>query len=324
MDQDEHAACAELIPDYQAGELSPEDGARVDAHAQECEECASQLEEIQGVELEPSPRARLRERLLRSLPTPRRNPLMVRGVLAAAAIFFLGIVGYVLAEIDAPMRGSSEDQAIAEVLAADSPSAPALVAAERPRESVRGRSVPEMDRKSLPLDEPAVFFPESRASDHQESADGEDVHRMKSDSASFLSYIKGEAGGFRGRDSQGAYDTMGVGAGGGGGGRWGGRFGGREIPVARGGPTMATNSFQPAEAAREFREAALKAQQEPAAPPRAGRAPAAPPQDEAPRMPRKIIRSGEMEFEIDSFDNSVATLTKIAIEEQGFIATVNS
>jgi hypothetical protein len=47
-------------------------------------------------------------------------------------------------------------------------------------------------------------------------------------------------------------------------------------------------------------------------------------QQEPPKLQRKIIRSGEMEFEIESFDSSVATLTKIVIEEQGFVATVNS
>src|SRR5215831_3721976 len=68
---------------------------------------------------------------------------------------------------------------------------------------------------------------------------------MKGDSKDFLSYIKGEAGGFRGRQAgknPGVYDTMGVGVGGGGGGRYGGRFGGRENLVARGGGTRATES----------------------------------------------------------------------------------
>ena len=39
---------------------------------------------------------------------------------------------------------------------------------------------------------------------------------------------------------------------------------------------------------------------------------------------RKIIRNGEMEFEVDSFDTSVATITQIAGEEGGYIATTNS
>src|SRR6185369_14311659 len=73
----------------------------------------------------------------------------------------------------------------------------------------------------------------------------EDYGQMKGDSKDFTSYIKGEAGGFRGRQAgknPGVYDAMGVGGGGGGGGRYGGRFGGRENLVARGGGTRATES----------------------------------------------------------------------------------
>jgi hypothetical protein len=323
MSQDEHAECWDLIPDYQAGALSPEDSDRVDAHAEECGECAAQLEEIQAVETPPSPKARLRERLLRSLPTPRRNPLLVRSVLAGATTFLLGIVGYVLAEIESPSTFSAADVAMEQLIALATPAPKVELAQERPRDVQERPAAPLMDRKGLPLDEPAIFFPEAKENAHNESAADEDFHRTRGDSASFLSYIKGEAGGFRGRAPQGAYDTIDVGAGGGGG-RWGGRFGGRESLVARGGAASAAPSFQPTEAAREFREAALKAPPEVDAPARAVKAPTAPPQDEAPQRSRKIIRSGEMEFEVDSFDSSVATLTKIGIEEQGFIATVNS
>lgn len=50
-----------------------------------------------------------------------------------------------------------------------------------------------------------------------------------------------------------------------------------------------------------------------------------PPQnDPAPQPVRKIIRSGDVEFEVESFDTSVAVIQKIAAEERGFIATVNS
>ncbi len=44
----------------------------------------------------------------------------------------------------------------------------------------------------------------------------------------------------------------------------------------------------------------------------------------APQQARKIIRSGEMEFEIEAFDSAVAKIDAIAAEEQGVIATVNS
>jgi len=322
MSQDEHAACRDLIPGYQVGELSPEDCARVDAHVEECDDCASQLEEIQAVEVEPSPKERLRERLLRSLPEPRRHPRAFRGFVAGAATLFLGIVGYIFAVMDGPEHLIAADSAVAEVLA---------VAAPAGREGLQGdspgvdapRSVPLRDRVASPLDEPAIFFPEAKESDHPEAPDTDNFHQMKNDSATFLSYIKGEAGGYRGRALQGTYDAMGVG--GGSGARYANVFGGREHFVARGGgATLATTSFQPTEAAREFREAAVKSPQEPAAPVHAAKSPDAPRQDEPPRMSRKIIRSGEMELEIDSFDSAVATLTKIAVEEQGFIATVNS
>jgi hypothetical protein len=56
----------------------------------------------------------------------------------------------------------------------------------------------------------------------------------------------------------------------------------------------------------------------------AGAAAQQPQQTEEPQLKRKIIRSGEVEFEIGSFDTAVATVSKIAEEEQGYIGTVNS
>src|SRR5262245_1653932 len=124
-------------------------------------------------------------------------------------------------------------------------SAPVVAEIERPRDVFERKGIPKDDQVAQPTDEPAIFFPEAKESDHNESADNEDYHQMKGDSKDFLSYIKGEAGGFRGRQAgknPGVYDTMGVGVGGGGGGRYGGRFGGRENLVARGGGSTATES----------------------------------------------------------------------------------
>src|SRR5437868_3459614 len=90
---------------------------------------------------------------------------------------------------------------------------------------------PQEKPVDTPSTEPAIFFPDAKIAKHNESADGEDFHEMKGDSKDFLSYVKGEAGGFRGRQlgkAPGVYDTLGVGTGGGGGGRYGGRRGGRE------------------------------------------------------------------------------------------------
>ena len=44
----------------------------------------------------------------------------------------------------------------------------------------------------------------------------------------------------------------------------------------------------------------------------------------APVSQRKVIRNGQIEFEVDSFDSALASVTKIASEESGFVATTNS
>lgn len=113
---------------------------------------------------------------------------------------------------------------------------------ERRRDVFDRRGIPKDDAQAA-TEEPALFFPEAKESDHNESADQEDYHQMKGDSKEFLSYIKGDAGGIRGRQpgkTPGIYDALGVGVGGGGGGRYGGRFGGRENLVARGGGSTQT------------------------------------------------------------------------------------
>ncbi len=112
-----------------------------------------------------------------------------------------------------------------------------IVEIERPRDLFERKGAPS-DDPSSPLDEPAVFFPEARLSDHHESADTEDYRAMKGDSKNFFSYAPGETGGFRGRQAgqaSGVSDSLGVGSGGGNSGRYGARFGGRENLVARGG-----------------------------------------------------------------------------------------
>ena len=117
---------------------------------------------------------------------------------------------------------------------------------ERPRDVFERRGIPKDEKNIDPTQEPAIFFPEAELSDHNESADNQDFGQMLGESKDFLSYIKGDAGGFRGRQAgknPGVYDTMGVGVGAGGGGRYGGPYGGRYNKVARGtGSTQATES----------------------------------------------------------------------------------
>jgi len=98
-------------------------------------------------------------------------------------------------------------------------------------------------------------------------------------------------------------------------------------------PNLEANYFKPGEAGgKEAPKPETKPEPAPAKRPAASPTPAPParsPQEAPPQEPpapvqRKIIRSGEVEFEIDNFDSAVATVTKIAESERGFVATVNS
>jgi anti-sigma factor RsiW len=64
------------------------------------------------------------------------------------------------------------------------------------------------------------------------------------------------------------------------------------------------------------------------APDSAAKAPPAPPAGSAPAteaaLQRKIIRTGQMEFEVDSFDSASAQVEKIVAEERGFVASAES
>jgi hypothetical protein len=217
-----------------------------------------------------------------------------------------------------------DDSEVAVVVGAKS--APVVQEIERPRDVFERKGIPKDDQVANPTDEPAIFFPEAKESDHNESADNEGYRHMKGDSKEFLSYIRGESGGTRGRKSSGVYDTMGVGVGGGSGGRYGGRFGGMAAKPGYFNP----EEDMAAARADDVRRAAARRQEThseivtklPSGSQESKEKPEG--QEEPKAQQRKVIRSGEMEFEIESFDTSVATLTKIAVEEQGFLATVNS
>jgi hypothetical protein len=49
-----------------------------------------------------------------------------------------------------------------------------------------------------------------------------------------------------------------------------------------------------------------------------------PAQQQPEKLQRKVIRTGEVEYEIESFDSAVLTISKLVEEEAGFVATVNS
>jgi len=240
----EHEWARELLAAYLTGELSDEDGARIDAHVEGCPECDADLEEFRKHDLsieEPEPpRPDLKDHVIRSrrfsgFSKPRSG--IGRALLSGAAVVLLAIVGFVITAIDqAPERLIALDAP--EIAACTvAPSAPHMaMEIERPREIYERRGIPS---DFAPTDEPAIFFPEAKMSDHNESA---------GDSADFLSYIKGDAGGVRGRQAgrnPGVYDTMGVGTGGGGV-ITGGAFGGRSQKIVKLSPGEPAEHFKPA------------------------------------------------------------------------------
>ncbi|HZE98587.1 MAG TPA: prenyltransferase/squalene oxidase repeat-containing protein [Planctomycetota bacterium] len=124
-------------------------------------------------------------------------------------------------------------------------SSPMIQELERPRDVFDRKGMPKDDQQQTPTDEPAIFFPEAKLSDHNESDDHEETRQMRGDGFTFLSYTPGQAPGIRGRQAgvnAGVYDTMGPGVGGGGSGRYGGRIGGHANLVAAGGGSIESES----------------------------------------------------------------------------------
>jgi len=56
----------------------------------------------------------------------------------------------------------------------------------------------------------------------------------------------------------------------------------------------------------------------------AGANPTTPAPQALPASGRKVIRNGTMEFEVDRFDDALVRVTKLVIEQQGFVATTDS
>src|SRR5258706_7045133 len=127
--------------------------------------------------------------------------------LVSAGIHAVLILGATLVAIEKLI--AIDDGEVAVVVSA--PRQTPIAEVERPRDVFTRAGIPKDDQVSSPTEEPAIFFPEAKESDHNESKDNEDYHSMKGDSKDFLSYIKGDAGGFRGRQpglAKGVYDTM--------------------------------------------------------------------------------------------------------------------
>jgi hypothetical protein len=85
------------------------------------------------------------------------------------------------------------------------------------------------------------------------------------------------------------------------------------------------NFFKPGEIGRKNDPAKTEppptpAEKKPAQDPKGGQ----PQQPQEPQVQRKIIRHGDMEFEVEGFDSAFVQISKIVAEEGGFISSTNS
>jgi uncharacterized protein DUF4349/putative zinc finger protein len=380
MNHADHQWAREVLPAHVAGGLSAEERTRLEEHVASCAECIAELDALRRFETSMEqmfapmrPQPGLEERVIRGLrtfPVQRQRPVALKVVYGLAAVFLFGLVGFAVmnvaeggdpagtvleglvskappAGMDKAVAGSSYADDLRSKLQANSgveeserrggrlPSAGEMA-------SMHGKRLAGKNRERS-TDEPAIFFPEGKESDHNESADAE--RQMKGDSKDFRDYIKGEAGGFRGRQAgQGRpYDAPAAPSDPGkpapappkaADGVFALRDDGAAGPSGRFQPEQ-EKAFRPGDLAeakgKESNDSLKKTMEEPQRTNRIVAGGMKAPQAQAeggpqapPQQARKIIRSGDMEFEIESFDLAVTKIDAIAAEEQGVIATINS
>jgi hypothetical protein len=336
MSHAEHEWAKEQMAAHLAGGLPADERARLEAHVAGCAECIAEIDAARRFERQMDdlftpvrPKAGIEERMIRALraePARRARPFVARAALALAATFLVAVAGIVvLGMYENAAAARDEGRAVAAVYA----------------DGAAVFAVAKDDATRLPgADELA----KERAGEQLALLDGKESDQLHAE-------LRGPGSARWGYLPDDAVDKASGGVAGGG-------AGNKIMPRKAGGKDYAPaasrenasrdtylwyNNAGPAGNVARVEEALEKApSQDPAAPDVARRPPA--PKGEAarnqqaqaqaqpgavqepppPPVQRKIIRSGEMEFEIEAFDSAVATLTKIAAEEQGFVATVNS
>jgi hypothetical protein len=193
---------------------------------------------------------------------------------------------------------------------------------ERPRDVFeRRKGIPRDDIGAVPTDEPAIFFPEAKASDHNESADrgvfqGQpekiilaDLDEGKRDDGRLSYSFRNNAPAQNGKAPDPGYFKPGDAT----------RMElAKEAPNQLGGLDLARKVAGQVDVQPDSPTNSLVIRTSP-------RNPTQDPQPNAPPVQaRKIIRSGEMEFEIEGFDPAVDKIGTIAAEEGAVIATINS
>jgi hypothetical protein len=389
MSHADHEWAKEQIAAHLAGGLSADERARLEAHAASCAECIAELDAARRFERQMDdafapirPKAGLEDRIIRVLRcAPSRQPrtMASRVILAAAAVFVMGLLGFLIIEMDqgflvnttetvamhdprTPFRGKGEsglsvDGAFAERAGKSSeiPDAhiPDPITLANAGSAHNGRGLQSADQIAKYRAE-ALAMNRNKESDHNESADAENLRKGKDESG--VHWSRGEAGGLDGRRMAGEPSKVPL-----------------ESPAPAPPPPAApkqllalveqekvysyTDDRKPEPSKNEpgyFKLSELDSKKDsfdkradlakvdlkkPAATGKAGdpnglnlqnagqggqAQAAAETQQPNPQPQRKIIRTGEVEYEIESFDAALLTISKLVEEEAGFVGTVNS
>lgn len=340
----EHAWVREHTQEYLSGGLSPGDRQRLDTHVKGCEPCRELLNEAAAFEAglvelfaDAAPGPGLEDRVIGALrkrgglPFRQRYGPLSRAGLGAAAAVLLGVLGYVITggdpASDAPLftvslkttramaTGQSPRRARRAQQGGEKGLQSPVAEAERKAAEIRGElaRLTEADR-DRGLNPPGRTY-KAPLAHGPETADLEDFQKARGESLDMLADKP-----FKQRDM---YDAI----------------GGDRGPVLNPYFTLRSEAppgndagyFRPEDALAKMVEK-LEKNAKPSetgrsAPskPRTSRKEQAQAQDAKPQpTDRKIIRTGEMEFEVEAFDATLDRIRKIVAEENGFVATVSS
>lgn len=345
----EHVWFGEQIATYLADGLDGDERARFEAHAQDCGDCRTALEEARRVEsrlselfADATPAVGFEDRIisrLREKPNRRIwiHPFVMRAAATAAAVVLVGSVGYVANQqlttqprvaLSSPTGESSQGGSLRlPPLTAPSANPENWDFGGGASSATYWSSFNDKDRATLQrdlsyehADSPAELN-DSILMPREERAAGAGERRQVTDESLGQWYVRFDQSASAGKKIDGVEML--------------GREG-KEIDRFR--PAEPSSGLVGAAAEKVLpqlhEQVAIGRPGQPAKP--AGQTAAGEPiagqqiQPVAPVEPapilnqRKVIRNGEIEFEVDSFDSAFMTVSKVVVEEGGFVATTSS
>jgi glycine cleavage system regulatory protein len=319
----DHAWVREQVATYLAGGLADDERSRFEAHVGACGSCLEDLQDAQGTERslaalfeEDRPDPGLEDRViqsLRAIPAPRFRipPAAVRVLSGIAAVLLLGVAGYFFEASVIPK--------------APTPSGSVVSFAYGNPASIEGHSAPN-DEKARISETDFIDHNESAGAEFERRASSRDLATRKSgellarlkDKESLGSDIEKRRFADEKADFRQTLPAPTPGS---------AEVEAKNADSWKGEDTLQGDWFKPgseAEAGKTVNkigpgQPATKKLDQEAVPVKNP-----PPAQDPQASQRKIIRQGELEFEVDSFDSSVDKVARIAAEEKGFVATVNS